>query len=312
MRIAIAQIAPVWLDRAATLDKIILYVKQAAAQEAKLVVFGETILPGYPFWLSVTDGARFNAERQKEIHAHYLKEAVCIERGDLGRLQAIARANQIAIVLGIIELPLDRGGHSCYCSMVSIDPTGAIVNVHRKLQPTYEERLCWSPGDGYGLKTFPLDEFTVGGLNCWENWMPLPRAALYGQGENLHLAIWPGCLRNTEILTRFLAREGRSYCVSVSGLMRKSDIPDGIPHVELIRENFDEMPADGGSCIANPDGSWLLEPIVGEEALRFATLDFDYVLRERQNFDPAGHYSRPDITQLSVNRERQSTVRFLP
>lgn len=310
MKIALAQIAPVWLDREATLRKIIHYVIQAAERNAELVVFSEAILPGYPYWLEVTDGARFNSELQKEMHAHYLKEAVCLERGDLDGLKAVALEHDIAIVIGIIERPLDRGGHSCYCSMVTISAAGEVVNVHRKLQPTYEERLCWSPGDGHGLRTYPIGEFNVGGLNCWENWMPLPRAALYGQGENLHLAIWPGSLRNTEILTRFLAREGRSYCVSVCGLMRKQDVPDYIPHAALIRENLSEMPSDGGSCIANPDGSWLIKPFTKEEGLRFADLDLDYVLRERQNFDPAGHYSRPDITQLTVDRSRQSTVKF--
>lgn len=310
MKIALAQIAPVWLDRAATLRKVNNYVIQAAEQQAQLVVFGEAILPGYPFWLDATDGARFNSERQKEIHAHYLKEAVCLETGDLDGLKAVAREHDIAVVIGIIERPLDRGGHSCYCTMVTISAAGEILNAHRKLQPTYEERLCWSPGDGHGLRTMQIGEFNVGGLNCWENWMPLPRAALYGQGENLHLATWPGNVRNTDVLTRFLAREGRSYCVSVCGIMRKQDIPDHVPHAELIRQNISEMPADGGSCVANPDGSWLIKPIADKEALVFAQLDLDFVLRERQNFDPAGHYSRPDITQLTVNRSRQSTLRF--
>lgn len=140
--------------------------------------------------------------------------------------------------------------------------------------------------------------------------MPLPRAALYGLGETLHIALWPGNARNTEILTRFLAREGRSYCVSVSGLMRAEDIPAEVPHREAILAGFPPMPADGGSCVAAPDGRWLLEPIVGREALVCVQLDPRAVLRERQNFDPSGHYSRPDVTQLTVNRQRQRTVRF--
>jgi nitrilase len=126
----------------------------------------------------------------------------------------------------------------------------------------------------------------------------------------LHIAIWPGNVRNTELLTRFLAREGRSYVLSVSGLMRASDIPTGLPHYDLLSEKAPEWMADGGSCIANPDGSWLLEPLVKEEGLRIVTIDHARVRQERQNFDPAGHYSRPDVTQLHVNRERQSTVRF--
>jgi nitrilase len=140
--------------------------------------------------------------------------------------------------------------------------------------------------------------------------MPLPRAALYALGEDLHIAIWPGNVRNTEILTRFLAREGRSYVISVSGLMRKEDFPKGTPHLDRILENAPDLLADGGSCIANPDGSWLVEPVVGEESLTFATIDHARVREERQNFDPSGHYSRPDVTQLVVRRERQRIARF--
>lgn len=310
LRVGFAQIAPVWLNRQATIDKMLTYVKQAGEQGCQLLTFGETLLPGYPFWLDLTDGARFNSDRQKKIHSHYLEEAVQIERGDLKPFCQAAAAYGMAIVMGVVERPGDRGGHSVYCSLVYINEQGSIANVHRKLQPTYEERLSWSPGDGHGLRCFPLGKFTLGGLNCWENWMPLPRAALYGLGEDLHVAIWPGNVRNTDILTRFLAREGRSYVISVSGLMRQVDIPDGIPYGDFIKENAPDWMADGGSCIANPDGSWLIEPVVKEECLRISTISHSMVREERQNFDPAGHYSRPDVTRLSVNRDRQSTVSF--
>lgn len=310
LKLALAQIAPIWLDRTRTLEKVNEYVEKAAADGAGLVVFGETILPGYPFWLDHTGGAQFNNDTQKDIFAHYASEAVCIEEGHLNSLTAKCGELGIACIIGILERPLDRGGSSVYCSLVYIDPKGKVCNVHRKLQPTYEERLVWSPGDGHGLRVNELAGFKIGGLNCWENWMPLPRAALYGLGETLHIAIWPGNVRNTEVLTRFLAREGRSYCVSVSGIMRPSDIPENVPHRELILGGFPEMPADGGSCVANPDGSWLLEPIAEKETLAFVELDPKQVIRERQNFDPSGHYSRPDVTQLTVSRERQRTVRY--
>jgi len=311
LKIALAQIAPVWLDRARTLVKILQFVEQAASQDAGLVVFGETILPGYPFWLDHTGGAQFNNDVQKDIFAHYAAEAVCLEEGHLDPLLAKCRELGIACVLGVLERPLDRGGSSLYCSLVYIDQEGIIQNVHRKLQPTYEERLVWSPGDGHGLQVNDIEGFKLGGLNCWENWMPLPRAALYGLGETLHIALWPGNVRNTEVLTRFLAREGRSYCVSVSGVMRPQDIPQDIPHREVILSGFPEMPADGGSCVANPDGSWRLAPIAGEEVLVCVELDPKAVVRERQNFDPSGHYSRPDVTQLTVNRARQQTVKYI-
>ena len=212
--------------------------------------------------------------------------------------------------LGCVERPPDRGGHSLYASLVYIDPEGVIGSVHRKLMPTYEERLAWSPGDGHGLRVHALGAFSVGGLNCWENWMPLPRAALYGQGENLHVAIWPGGIHNTQDITRFIAREARSYVLSASGLLRRQDVPPGTPEAEAILATCPDVLYNGGSCLAGPDGQWVIEPVVGQEALCMAEVHHRRVREERQNFDPAGHYSRPDVTQLTVNRSRQSTVRL--
>ncbi|ARN78701.1 carbon-nitrogen hydrolase [Nonlabens spongiae] len=310
IKVALAQIAPVWLDRAATTAKILNYLEKAADQGAELVVFGEALLPGYPFWLALLDGAAWNKKEVKELHRHYALNAVDIERGDLDEVCAFAKARKISIYLGIIEKPQDRGGHSLYASMVYINQAGEIKSVHRKLQPTYDERLTWSPGDGNGLVTHKLKDFTVSGLNCWENWMPLPRAAMYAQGTNLHVACWPGSDHNTKDITRFIAREGRCFVLSVSSLMTKNDFPKGTPYYDLLTANAPEFLTNGGSCIAGPDGEWIIEPQIGEEKLIFADLDLHRVYEERQNFDPVGHYSRPDVTQLYVNRERQSTVKL--
>jgi nitrilase len=310
LRVGLAQISAVWLDRAATTAKIVDWIGRAASEDCSLVVFGEALLPGYPFWVERTDGARFESGVQKDLFAHYAEQSVVIERGDLKSIQAAARKHAIAVYVGTMERAADRGGHSLYCSMVYIDASGTIGSVHRKLMPTYEERLVWSPGDGNGLRTHALGAFTLGGLNCWENWLPLPRAALYAEGEDLHVAIWPGSERNTEDITRFMAKEGRSYVVSVSGLMRKDDIGDDLPHADLLRETADATMANGGSCVAAPTGEWLLPPETDVESLRVADLDHRQVLRERQNMDVVGHYSRPDVTQLRVDRTRQSTAVF--
>lgn len=308
LKVAAAQIAPVWLNREKTLTKIANKIEAAAEARCDLIAFGEALLPGYPFWLERTDGARFNSDVQKNIHAHYLDQAVCIESGHLDLIQQVVADCQIAVYLGIIERPIDRGGHSLYASLVYINKNGHIGSVHRKLMPTYEERLAWSPGDGHGLRVHSLGNFTLGGLNCWENWMPLPRAALYGMGEDLHVAVWPGSLRNTVDITRFIAKESRSYVISVSGLMRKSDIPAATPHYNLIASASEPTLADGGSAIAGPDGQWVAKPVVGKETLLIAELDHRLVRAERQNFDPSGHYARPDVTRLSVNRTRQSIL----
>ncbi len=310
LKVAMAQIAPVWLNKQATIAKIESAIQEAAKEGAELVVFGEALLPGYPFWLALNDGAEWEKKENKELHAHYVRNSVQIEAGELDSICALSKENNIAIYLGIMERAKNRGGHSIYATLVYINQEGEIKSVHRKLQPTYDERLTWAPGDGNGLKVHPLKQFNVGGLNCWENWMPLPRAALYGQGENLHIAVWPGSDLNTKDITRFIARESRSYVISVSSLMQKADFPESTPHLDSILEKSPEVLANGGSCIAGPDGEWIIEPVLDKEGLIYQDLDFNRVYEERQNFDPVGHYSRPDVTKLIVNRERQSTVEF--
>jgi nitrilase len=297
------------LDKKATTEKILSFMDKAGARKCNLVVFGEALLPGYPFWLSLTGGAAFDSPVQKELHAHYMRNAVNLDSGDLDDIKARCKKHQMAMYLGLVERAVDRGGHSLYCSLVHIDKQGEVRSVHRKLQPTYEERLTWSPGDGHGLCVHELEGFRVGGLNCWENWMPLSRAALYGQGENLHVAVWPGTTQNTSDITRFIARESRSYVVSVSGLMRKEDFPSDTPHLEKILQNAPVVLANGGSCMAGPDGNWVLEPVADKEGLFEVEIDLDRVYQERQNFDPSGHYSRPDVTSLNLNTERQGILK---
>jgi len=309
--VGLAQIAPAWLNRAATLEKVVTWIGDAAKQDCDLVAFGEALVPGYPFWVERTGGAAFESELQKTLYAHYVDQGVCIEDGDLAPVCEAARVHNIAIYLGIMERAANRGGHSLYCSMVFVDASGEIGSVHRKLMPTHEERLVWAIGDGNGLRTHKIGPFTAGGLNCWENWLPLPRAALYAQGEDLHVAVWPGSVRNTDEITRFIARESRSYVVSVSGLMRRDDIDPSLPHADVLIDTADDVMANGGSCVAGPDGEWVLEPVTGSECLKVVEIDHSRVLEERHSLDVVGHYSRPDVTRLVVNRKRQTTAEFV-
>jgi nitrilase len=309
--VALAQLTPIWLDRNATVDKSVTAITDAAAQGAQLIAFPEGFAPGYPFWVERTNGALFDSPVQKALFAHYLTQAVQIEAGHLSPIQDAARLGNIAVMYGCIERPADRGGHSVYASLVYIDAAGAIRSVHRKLVPTYEERLVWSPGDGHGLQVHALGPFTIGGLNCWENWIPMARAALYGLGEDLHVAVWPGSDYNTCDITRFIARESRSYVMSVSSVMTCGDIPSGVPHRDLIIAGGGDTLANGGSCVASPDGTWLAEPVIGVERVIVSTINHRRVREERQNFDPSGHYARPDVLQLSVDRRRQTPVQVI-
>ena len=334
MKAAIAQIAPVFLDRDATIAKAALWAERAAAAGCSLVAFGETLVPAYPVWLARTDAARWDAPDQKRLHSAYVDQGVVIESDTPAHLQPlldVATRTGITVVIGVAERAADRGGHTLFCSRVVIGPPAAngaapdcatgspssacpcaasVLSVHRKLMPTYEERLAWGMGDGAGLVVHRVGPFTVGALNCWENWMPLARAALSAQGENLHVMLWPGSDGLTRDLTRFAAREGRSYVLSASVLLRDTDVPASVPErSRFVRPG--ELLYNGGSCIANPDGSWLVEPVVGREELIVADLDPARVREERQNFDPAGHYARPDVLRLTVDRRRHGAAEFL-
>ncbi|KAI9337816.1 nitrilase [Obelidium mucronatum] len=323
MKIGIAQISSVLLNKEETIARVCTAVEEAAQGGAELVLFGEATIPAYPWWLERTNAAAFNDTLQKQLYARYVQEAVEIrldDGGDLKPLCVLAKQRNVVIVVGTIERAVDRGGHSLYCSAVTIGNTGTIENVHRKLMPTHEERLAWAIGDGHGLRTKKVGEFTMGVLNCWENWMPLSRAALYAQGENLHIALWPGTQRNTEDITRFIATESRSFVVSVSNVMNrellaKAHAMKPIPGYDVLIAHMDatgaDWLADGGSCVSGPDGQWVVAPIVRQECIRLVEIDAARVLEERALLDPSGHYSRPDVTRLVVDRSRQNVAAFL-
>ncbi|MEN0020216.1 MAG: carbon-nitrogen hydrolase family protein [Planctomycetota bacterium] len=311
MKIAVGQLAPVLLDREATVKKAADAVTEAARNGAAVVAFGETFIPAYPVWLARQNASRFEADDVKRVHAAYLEQAVDLAAGDLDVLCDAARTAGVHVVTGVAERAHDRGSHSIYCSAVTIGPDGSVLSAHRKLMPTYEERLSWAIGDGAGLVTHRVGEFTMGSLNCWENWMPLARASLHAQGEDLHVAIWPGCERLTSDITRFAAREGRSFVVSASGIIRASDVPASFPERASWVHDEDEAFYDGGSCVAGPDGRWVVEPVVGREEIVYADIDRARVLEERQNFDPSGHYARPEVLGLTVDRRRHSAATFI-
>ena len=301
MKVCVAQLAPAFLDRERGLAQVADAVSEAGRNGASLVAFGETLVPAYPLWLSRTGGAAFNDARQKALHRRYLEQAVSMEH--LEGVRTAARAAGVTVVLGIAETSRTHSD-TVYASRVVVSAEGAILSVHRKLRPTYEERLAWGPGDGAGLQVHEVGPFRMGALNCWENWMPLARAALYGQGEDLHVMLWPGSEGLTRDITPFVAREMRGYVLSASAVIRRRDLP---PDLDVGEE---ELGYDGGSCIAGPDGAWLLPPQVGEPGLFYATLDRGRVLEERQNFSVNGHYARPDVLRLVVNRRRSEPVEF--
>ena len=315
MRIAAAQTHSAWLDRTAGADVVIDWIGRAAADGVDLLAFGETFVPGYPVWADITDAASFNVPHQKRAFSMYLDQAVELPGPDMARMAEAARDGGVFTYVGIAERGTGTARGTVYATLVAIDPVSGIVSAHRKLMPTFGERLVWGIGDGHGLRVHERPDGTrVGGLNCWENWMPLARQAMYAGGEDLHVAVWPGAARLTESITRFIAREGRVFALSAGTLIDLDDIPADFPVRDQIaawvEANGGSLGYDGGSCIAGPDGAWIVPPVAEEERLVIADIDPAQVREERHNFDPTGHYGRADVLSLRVDRRRPSATVF--
>jgi nitrilase len=310
MRVAAAQAHPAWLDATAGTKLVVEWLGRAADQGVELLAFGETFLSGYPVWVSSTGGARFEDAKQKRAYAAYLDAAVELDGPELAAIREAVGDLGVFTYLGITERGAASARGTVFATLVAIDPAVGIVSAHRKLRPTYEERLVWGPGDGNGLRVHTLPSgWRVGGLNCWENWMPLARTALYAGGEDLHVSAWPGSTGLTSDITRFIAREGRVFSLAAGALVSTEDVPTDFPlYEELVAAGGVQQ--NGGSAVAGPDGRWIVEPVADEERLVVADLDLRAVAEERQNFDVTGHYARPDVLHLQVGRRRQESVTF--
>lgn len=309
LRVAAVQDAPVFLDAAATTQRMLDWIERAHGEGRQLVAFGETFLPGYPFWLSETGGARFEDDRQKACYARYLEAAIEVDGPEIRALEQASHETGIFVVTGVVERGVGEGRGSVYASALCIHPERGCAPSHRKLVPTHEERLVWARGDAHGLRVHEFLGRKISVLNCWENWMPLARHALYAQGSEVHIALWPGAVVNTQSITTHIAREGRVFVVSAGGILRAQDVPDDFPVADALpRER--SIYHDGGSGIAAPDGTWLAQPLSTEVGLVSSDLELAMIARERQNFDPSGHYSRPELFTLDVDRRRPQSLRL--
>jgi nitrilase len=298
VRIAGIQIAPVFLDSKKTFEKLSGYIRDAHENEAKLVSWGETLIPGYPFWLGASGAAKWNDSDQKKTFSTYWREAIDLTNSVIiSDMKKLAKELKIMMIGGIAE----KSSGSTYATLITINEEGKLINRHRKMKPTYAERLVWADGDGLGLNTVPFQGYKIGGLNCWENWIPYARAALHKQNELLHVAVWPGNDVVTRDITKFIAMEGRYWVLSVSGLIRTEDLlhlsEKEFPVRKLLNleAKKGKFWQNGGSVIADPKGNYLDKPLKEKEGIIYADIDFLTAIEERQNFDYSGHYSRFDI-----------------
>jgi nitrilase len=294
---ACVQVEPAILDRAGTIERVAERTAEAAAAGATLVVFPETFVPAYPSSAWAKALAGWAEPGAKEAFALLHRESLEVPGPDADRLAAIAREHGAWLVVGVNEIDPQRPG-TLYNSLLYWSPEGELALHHRKLVPTNHERLVWGPGDGRGLRAIETPLGRIGGLICWENYMPLARFSLYESGVEIYIASTADDGDSWQATLTHIALESRAFVVAPAHFQRAASYPDDFPLRALLEGR--DLLGRGGSAILAPDGSYLAGPLYGEEGILYAELDPDVLLQARQRFDPAGHYHRPDVLSLEV------------
>ena len=310
IRIAVVQAAPVFLDRAATIEKACRLIREAAAAGARLVVFPETFVPGYPFWAWAIP-PRENRLLAR-LYGALLDQSVTVPDASTDALCRAARESGAYVVMGINERNAEASNGSLYNTLIYIDPAGAILGKHRKLVPTAAERMIWAAGGGDTLDVYQTPLGKLGGLICWENYMPLARYALYAWG--VEIMVTPTWDEGEPWLStlRHIAKEGRVYVLSPSIALRKDDIPDEWDFKDPYYSSSPEWIKKGDSAVVDPDGHFIAGPVREREETLYADLDPREMRGPKWKLDVAGHYSRPDVFRLSINRARHPAISIEP
>jgi predicted amidohydrolase len=277
---------------------------EAAAAGAELIVFPETWIPGYPAWLDMSrDAALWDHAPVKAVFGRIAENSVAIPGPALDRLAATAREAKATLVVGLSErVARGAGRGTLYNSLVTIGPDGRLLNHHRKLVPTYTERLIWGAGDVEGLRAVDTPAGRVSALVCWEHWMPLARQALHESGEDVHVAVWPTVHDLHQVASRQYAFEGRCFVLASGALMRASALPPELePHPDRVT-GPDQWILRGGSAIIGPDGKYIVEPVFDEPRIVIAELDLRRASEESMTLDVTGHYHRPELFDFRALR----------
>lgn len=305
-RVAAVQASPVFMDRGGCVEKAGRLVAAAAEEGAQLAVFPEAWIPGFPVWIESSPGAALWEHRPaKEAYTRLAANAVEVPGPVTESLCESAAASGCGVVMGVTEREQGRYG-TLYNTIVFIDADGRLLGKHRKLVPTYAERMIWGPGDGSTLDTFDSATGRVGGLICWEHWMPLARHAMHAAGEHVHASLWPEVDEMHHVASRHYAFEGRCFVAAVGCVLQRKEVPEDL---EIFWD--DDVAPDGyllhgGSAIIGPDGRYLAGPAKQDETILYTDLEIGAIVAGHQTFDPVGHYARPDVFEVSVNRASQS------
>ena len=310
VKVAVVQAAPVLFDREATIDKACRLIAEAQAEGARLMLLPEAFVPAYPRGLGFGMVVGQRSEAGRRLWERYRENAVDVPSPATERLGEAARAAGAYLAIGVIERDAVSGG-TLYCTLLYFGPDGRLLGKHRKLKPTGAERLIWGEGDGSTLFATPTPFGTIGGLICWENYMPLARMAMYGKGVSLYLAPTADQRDTWQATLRHIACEGRCFVLASNQFVTRSMYPKDLEASEELDEQPEVM-CRGGSAIVSPLGEVLAGPLFGEEGLLTAELDLGELARSRLDFDVVGHYARPDVFRLEVNERPGRSVREAP
>lgn len=308
VKVAVVQAAPVLFDREATLEKSVSLVAQTAEEGAQLVLFPEAFIPAYPRGLSfgMVVGSRSNEGRQ--IWQRYWDNSVTIPGPATEALGEAVREAGVYMAIGVIEKDSQFSGGTLYCTLLYYGPDGEILGKHRKLKPTASERLIWGEGDGSTLTALSTPLGTIGGLICWENYMPMARMSMYSKGVEIYLAPTADQRDTWQATMQHIAQEGRCFVLGCNQYVTKDMYPDDLQEHPELQALPDEM-CRGGSVIVSPMGKVLAGPLYGRQGILYADLDPGEIVRSKVDFDVVGHYSRPDVFQLLVNEKTAEPVK---
>ncbi len=304
-RVAIAQFAPVYLDKTASLALALQIVQDAKQRGAELVAFGETWLPGYPAWLDVSPNvALWEHLPTKQVFARLRQNSVAIPGPEIAALCEAAGDLKINVVIGVNErVEAGPGNGTLYNSLVTITSEANLANHHRKLVPTHTERLIWGQGDGRGLGSVTTKNGRIGGLICWEHWMPLARMAMHNSGEHIHIAVWPSVHELHQLCSRHYAFEGRCFVLAVGLMMPIRDLPFELQAGTDMENQRGVWLERGGSAIIAPGARYIVEPVYDREELIVADLNLSEIDQELLTLDVSGHYSRPDVFTFNTKAQ---------
>lgn len=306
--VSIIQARAVYYDISASLEKAVSLIEEASKQGAKLISLGETWLAGYPAWLDYCPNmAIWDHEPTKAVFARLYENSVSVNGKEVLVLCQLAKRLGVVIVIGVNErVDSGRGNGTIFNTLLTINTEGEIINHHRKLMPTYTERLVWGHGDAKGLQAQETSIGRVGGLICWEHWMPLARQAMHNSAEDIHITVWPAVKEMHQIAARHYAFEGRCFVLSGGNIMTVSDIPDEFDLPDNLKNTPDTLILNGGSAIIAPDGRYIVEPVFDKETILTAEIDLSEIPKGHLTLDVTGHYARNELFEFEVNRTRRT------